>query len=165
MDPDLFCDPNINYQRFEEILLNAKSKHLAPKTVKFKKHKHKLSQWMTNGILNSIKYRYKMFLKLKALSAGTDLHDRLSANLKSYNKTLKKLIRHAKIQYCADQFNKNKSNIRHTWSTIKEILDKCKEKKDFPAFFTLNGENIEDKTEISNTFNIFFCQCWCKTFK
>ena len=23
MDPDLFCDPNINYQRFEEILLNA----------------------------------------------------------------------------------------------------------------------------------------------
>ena len=156
MDPDLFCDPNINYQRFEEILLNAKSRHLSPKTVKFKKHKHKLSQWMTNGILNSIKYRDKMFLKLKALSAGTDLHDRLSANLKSYNKTLKKLIRQAKIQYYADQFDKNKSNIRHTWSTIKEILNKCKDKKDFPAFFTLNGENIEDKTEISNTFNIFF---------
>ena len=44
MDPDLFCDPNINYQCFEEILLNAKSNHLAPKTVKFKKHKHKLSK-------------------------------------------------------------------------------------------------------------------------
>ena len=101
---------------------------------------------MTNGILNSIKYRDKMFLKLKALSAGTDLHDRLSANLKSYNKTLKKFIRQAKIQYYADQFNKNKSNIRHTWSTIKEILNKCKDKKDFPTFFTLNGENIEDKT-------------------
>ena len=46
---------------------------------------------MTNGILNSIKYRDQMILKLKALSAGTDLHDRLSANLKSYNKTLKYL--------------------------------------------------------------------------
>ena len=44
----------------------------------------------------------------------------------------------------------------NTWSTIKEILNKCKDKKDFPAFFTLNGENIEDKTEISNTFNNFF---------
>ena len=76
MDPDLFCDPNINYKRFEEIILNAL------KTVKFKKHKHKLSQWMTNGISNSIKCRDKMFFKLKALSAGTDLHDRLSANLK-----------------------------------------------------------------------------------
>ena len=81
--------------------------------------------------------------------------DRLSANLKSYNKTLKKLIRQSKIQYYADQFNENKSNIRHTWSTIKEILNKCKDKKDFPAFFTLNGENIEDNTEISNTFNNF----------
>ena len=46
---------------------------------------------MTNGILNSIKFRDKMFLKLKALSAGTDLQDRLIANLKSYDKTLKNL--------------------------------------------------------------------------
>ena len=111
---------------------------------------------MTNGILNSIKYRDEIFLKLKALSNGTDLHNRLSENLKSYNKILKKLIRQTKIQYYADQFNKNKSNIRHTWSTIKEILNKCKDKKDFPALFTLNGKNIDDKTEISNTFNIFF---------
>ena len=108
MDPDLYCGPNRNNQRFGEIPLNAKSKHLAPKTVKFKKHKHKLSQWMTYGILNSIKYRDKMILKLKALSAGTDLHDRLSANLNSYNKTLKILTRQAKIQYFADQLNKNK---------------------------------------------------------
>ena len=115
---------------------------------------------MTNGILNSIKYRDNMLVKLKGLSAGTDLHDRLSANLKSYDKTFEKLIRQAKIQYYADQFNKNKSNIRHTWSTIKEILNKCK--KDFPAFFTLNGENIEDKTEISNTFNIFFASVGAK---
>ena len=69
---------------------------------------------------------------------------------------MKKLIRQAKIQYYADQFNKNKSNIRHTGSTIEEILNKCKDKKDFPAFFTLNGKNIDDKTEISNTFNNFF---------
>ena len=54
MDRDLFCDPNENYQHFDEIILNAKTKHLAPKTVKLKKHKHKLSQWVTNGILNSI---------------------------------------------------------------------------------------------------------------
>ena len=69
---------------------------------------------------------------------------------------MKKLIRQAKIQYYADQFNKNKSNIRHTWSTIKDILTKCKDKNFFPPFSTLNGKNIDDKTEISNTFNIFF---------
>ena len=119
---------------------------------------------MTNGILNSIKYRDKIFLKLKALSNGTDLHNRLSENIKSHNKILKKLIRQAKIQYYADQFNKNKSNTRHTWSTIKDILNKCKDKKDFPAFFTLNGKNMDDKTEISNIFNNFFAGVGKKNF-
>ena len=48
MDPGLFCDPNINYQCFEEILLNAKSKHLAPKTVKFKSiNTNYPSGWLT----------------------------------------------------------------------------------------------------------------------
>ena len=36
------------------------------------------------------------------------------------------------------------------------------DKKDFPAFFTLNGENIEDKTEISNTFNNCFASVGAK---
>ena len=156
MDLDLFSDPNENYRQFEEIILHAKSKHLSPKTVRFKKHKHKLSKWMTNGILNSIKFRDKLFLKLKKLNPGSELHDHISSNLKSYNKILKKLIRQAKIQYYSDQFDKNKSNIRHTWSTIKEILNKCKDKKEFPAFFTINDEHVTDKTDISNNFNSFF---------
>ena len=125
MDPDLFSDPNDNYRQFEEIILNAKAKHLAPKTVRFKKHKHNLSQWMTSSILNSIKFRDKLFLKLKTLNSTSELYDSINANLKSYNKILKKLIRLAKIRYYSDQFDKNKSNIRHTWSTIKEILNKC----------------------------------------
>ena len=118
MDPDLFSYPYDNYRQFEEIIVNAKAKHLAPKTVRFKKHKHKLSQWMTSGILNSIKFRDKLFLKLKTLNSTSELHDSINANLKSYNKTLKELIRLAKIRYYSNQFDKNKSNIRHTWSTI-----------------------------------------------
>ena len=49
MDRDLFCDPNENYQHFEEIILNAKAKHLAPKTVKLKKKKNTNyhSVWLT----------------------------------------------------------------------------------------------------------------------
>ena len=87
---------------------------------------------MTTGILNSIKFRDKlyMYLKLKSLDPRTDYHHKTDSDLKSYNTILKKLIRQAKIQYYAEQFDKNKSNIRHTWSTIKEILNKCKNKRD-----------------------------------
>ena len=76
--------------------------------------------------------------------------------MKSYNTILKKLIRQAKIQYYAEQFDKNKSNIRHTWSTIKEILNKCKNKRDSSASFTINGQDIDDKYDIANQFNSFF---------
>ena len=149
---------------FRKKYSECKTKHLAPETVKFKKDKHKLSQWMTNSIFNSIKHRDRIFLKLQALSNGTDLHMRLSENFKSYYKILKKIIRQAQIQWYADQFNKNKSNIRHKWSTIKDLLNKCKDKKDSPAFFTLNGENLEDKTEISCCVLFWFWMCqrhWC----
>ena len=153
---DLFRDPNENYQQFEEIILSTKAKHLAPKTVRFKKYKHKLAKWMSSGILCSIKFRDKLFLKLKSSNPGTDIHDIISLNLKTYNNILKKLIRQAKMQYFTDEFNKNKSNIRHTWSTIKEILNKCKNKKDFPAFFTISDKSIKDKIDIANYFNSYF---------
>ena len=75
---------------------------------------------------------------------------------------MNKCIKRTYALLVAHKTRGNKSNIRHTWSTIKEILNKCKDKKDFPAFFTLNGENIEDKTEISNTFNNCFASIGTK---
>ena len=76
MNNDLFCDPNKNYQY--SVFWMQKPNILRLKTVKLKNHKHKLSQWMTNGILNSVKYRDKIFLRLKAMSNGTELHKRLT---------------------------------------------------------------------------------------
>ena len=57
------------------------------------------------------------------------MYNSLKQNLKSYNSIKKKNIRQAKIDYYADQFNQSKSNIRHTWSVVKEILNKCKNKR------------------------------------
>ena len=43
LDPDLCADPNDNYALFESIVVDTKSKYLAPKTAWFKKYKHRLS--------------------------------------------------------------------------------------------------------------------------
>ena len=85
--------------------MSAKAKHLAPKIIKYKKHKHKLSQLMTSGFLNSIKFRDKLYLKLKSFSQGTVLHNKIDLELRSYNNLLKKIIRQTEIQYYTDQFN------------------------------------------------------------
>ena len=63
LEPDLCADPNDDYALFESIVVDIKSKYLAPKTVRFKKYKHRLSPWITDGILHSIKYRDHCFGK------------------------------------------------------------------------------------------------------
>ena len=137
-------------------MVDTKSKYLAPKTVRFKKYKHRLSPCITDGILRSINYRDQLFRKVRPIPNGTDLHSSLSANVSSYQPKLKKTIRMAKCKYYADQFVKNKSNIRHPRSTIKEILSKKRNKKYFPSYFKLSDQHISDPMAKANHFNKFF---------
>ena len=62
--------------------IQAKQKHIPFRKVKFNKHKHNKSRWITNGLLRSISYRDKLYLKLKRLSADTERHTNLKMNLK-----------------------------------------------------------------------------------
>ena len=64
---NLFHDPDHNYGIFERIISDAKAKHLAPRIVKFNRYKHKISPWATSRILRSIKYRDKLYKKLKLI--------------------------------------------------------------------------------------------------
>ena len=155
---ELFNDPNENYNKFERTLLDAKSKFLAPKTVRYKKYKLKISPWITSRILHSIEYRDKLYRELKNINPETEnvLYFSVQQNLRVYNGMLKKTIRKAKVEYYSNQFNKSKSNIRHMWSVVKEILNRSHDKKEFPNYFTVDGGRITDSQDISNCFNDFF---------
>ena len=65
---DLTTDPNSEYAKFERIITTAYEKHFPEKRVKFNKHKHKLSDWITSGILKSIEFRDKLYRRLSKLS-------------------------------------------------------------------------------------------------
>ena len=62
---ELLSDPNINYEKLEKIITDANIKCFPTNEVKFNKYKHKISPWMTSGILNSIKFRDKLYCKWK----------------------------------------------------------------------------------------------------
>ena len=121
---DLMTDPNENYNIFEKIILDAQTKHLSPKSVRFKKYKHKISPWINNDILRSIRERDDLHKTLVSTASDAPNHDMLKHDLQNLKATLKKKIRCAKAKYYADIFDKNKSNIRHTWAAVKEILGK-----------------------------------------
>ena len=154
---DLMTDPNENYNIFEKIISDAKTKHLSPKSVRFKKYKHKISPWINNDILRSIKERDDLHKTLVSTASDAPNHDMLKHDLQNLKATMKKKIRCAKAKYYADIFDKNKSNIRHTWAAIKEILGKFENKHELPDYFTLYG-----KMSIANCFNIFFSKVGLK---
>ena len=104
-------------------------------------------------------------LELKSLSLGTVLHNKIDLELRSYNNLLKKIIRQAKIQYYTDQFSKNKSNIRHTWSTIKEILNKCKDEKRFSRILYDKLPRILKTNWNLKSIQLILRRCGWKDFK
>ena len=46
--------------------------------------------------------------------------------------------------------------MKETWATIKEALNKTKNKNTFPDHFKIGGREINDKLAIANWFNQFF---------
>ena len=61
LDKSRSADTNMNYDIIHDAILIAKEKHMPCKLVKFKKHKHKKSKWITQGLLKSIRYRDKLY--------------------------------------------------------------------------------------------------------
>ena len=156
LNNDLDTDPNLNYNTLHEIIQQAKLKHMPIKLVKFNKYKHKISPWITRGILQSIQYKDNLYKKHKMTDPTLPEFDIQKLNLKTYNNILKRAIRLAKRSYYEALFNKFKNDIRGTWKTINGILNKTKRKRNFPLFFK-DGNNImyNNKT-IANKFNTFF---------
>ena len=59
------ADPNVNYIRLNDTLSQGMNIYMPQKKVKFNRYKHKKSKWITSGIIRSIKFRNKLYYKLK----------------------------------------------------------------------------------------------------
>ena len=151
-------DPNINYDILDSNIASALKKHLPIKNVKYNKHKHRKTKWITNGILKSIKYRDRLYADLKMTDINDNSYAVKKINLTTYNSILKRSIRLAKKNYYHTCFENFKDDIKKTWSSINGILNKTSvnKKKDFPKFFIVRGEHLHDHKEIANEFNQYF---------
>ena len=149
-------DPNENYNILEKIITNLYDKHFTERTVRFNKHRHRKNNWITRGVLNSIKFRDKLYVKLKKTPINSQIYHTLKTNLSTYNKILKETIKQAKHQYYHYIFDKYKKDIKNTWKTIKEIMNKNKNSKEMCKKFTIDGKIVSQPQEIANSFNIYF---------
>ena len=158
LNNDIASDPNSNYNILEKEILAAKDKHLPIKTVRFNKYRHKISEWITPEIIKSIKFRDKLYRKLKEVNPYTTKYAELETNLKTFAKIVNKSIREAKKKYYANQFLTYKNDSKKIWQKIREILNKTRKTSNFPTSFKLDGKLITDKQTIADQFNTFFTE-------
>ena len=64
-------DPNQNYNIISDKLQEKYKKHLPAKLVKYNKHIHKNTKWITAGIMRSIKFRDNLNHRLKTTPRNT----------------------------------------------------------------------------------------------
>ena len=154
---DNLLDPNINYNIFENILVQAINKHIPLKRIKFNKHKHKRNKWITLGIIKSIKFRDNLYRNMKLCPHNTLEYIHMKQNLKTYNKILKRLIKEANINYYKVKFDKYHSDPKNTWSIINEVINKPQSKQTID-YLNINDDKISDKNSIVNHFNNYFSE-------
>ena len=147
-----------SYSRFHEIMQSLINNHFPIKHQRFNKYLHKKSNWVTKGILRSISFRDKMYLRLKSTQPNNPQYETLQFNLKTYNKILKKIIRQAKKDFYLTSFQNNSNNIKKTWNTINDIINKKKKNNDLPDSFLIDGAHETDATMIAQNFNKYFVE-------
>ena len=108
------------------------------------------------GIINSIKHKDKLYRILKQTCQNDESYNVSALNLRVYKNILNGAIRKAKCIHYAHMFDLYQTNMRKTWETIKQLLNKNHKQFEFPSTFTINGINISDKKEIAQQFNNFF---------
>ena len=142
LNANLSTDPNIEYERFETIITEMHDEYFPEKCVKWNQYKHKLSNWITSGILKSIEFRDKLYKRLKTHSPENNEYERLIHNLKLYNCYFNQCFRAAKKHFYHNEFSKYKNDARKTRDTLKEIMNKNTIKSDFPSCFTHDSVEI-----------------------
>jgi hypothetical protein len=106
------ANPNTSYNIFIGNLQESLNNHCPIRRVKFNKHKHKASPWITYGIIRSIKERDRIYCKLKKTKPMTAKAEVLKLSLQLFNKILQKTIRQAKYSYYHATFEALKSNMK-----------------------------------------------------
>ena len=153
---NLDTDPNLNYKIVSDYISCAFEKHLPIEILKLKKYKHKKNKWLTQGILNSLKFRDRLYKLFHSTDPNHSDYNTRKINLQTYNRILKQNIRQAKKLYYVNHFNKVKNCIKKTWLTINEILCRNNKNTEFPSHFLINNEPITNMSSIANEFNKYF---------
>ena len=109
------------------------------------------------GLLTSINSKNKLYKKLvqTRVAGNVETYNQLKIRFNRFRNFLRQIIKDAKRLYFQSIFEKFKHDIKRTWSTINEKLQR-KKKKTSSNIFYHDGKILKDEIEIANAFNNYF---------
>jgi hypothetical protein len=150
--------PNEAYDEFMKKYLNIFEMSFPLRAVKQNKKFIKREPWVTPALLASSRHKAKLFTK--------KLRNPNVENIvcfKNYNNTFNKLKRACKVNYYKSVFEKNKSNMKKSWTILKQAIGKYKDKSNFPQEFCIDQKPVSNKLQIANSFNEYFSKIGAET--
>lgn len=145
-------NPTESYESFFKEFFEIYDNFFPIKKYKSKNIKRYNNLWISRGLIKSSKTKEKLYKKfIKSPSINNE------QNYKKYRNKLNHLIRIAKKNYYCKKFSQAQNDIKSTWNTINQLLDKQRLKSTLPRLF-LNDENeeINDPNLIADGFNDYF---------
>ena len=145
------ADPNSAFDNFANIFQNIYD-NVCPKLVSEIKNKQLKNPWMTNNLVKSSKRKQKLYIKfLKSKKENDEIA------YKTYKKFFQNSVKQAKIYYYSNQLDKNKFDIKKTWSIINEVTGREKKKLScLPQKVIINNKVITSEKQICQEFNKYF---------
>ena len=150
------ADPNSNFNILSKILNTAKTRHIPKSVKKFNKRKHTKEKWMTNDLLNLVVKKNERYVEWKTTPVAHPNYELRKQNFKTYKYIVSQEIVNAKKSYYNRTFAMYKNNLKKTWLTISETLNRNKIQDTNPISFVDNGHELSDNTKIANAFNLYF---------
>ena len=153
---DELSDPNDCVIKLQDVIIDMKNKYFPIRKINFNKYKHKKQRWMTQGILHSIKFRDKLYAKMRNCPTESIKYQNLRKNLQTYNRILKTNIRIAKLSYYHTLFENCKNDIKTTWSNISDLINRKNGINELPQYMIKHNIKYENQKMIADLFNDYF---------
>ena len=103
----------------------------------------------------------KMYVKWKSTPITHADYPTIKQHFKAYDKIVRRSIEVEKKRYFERRFETFKNNMKKTWITIGESLNRHKKKSDLPLSFFHNNRELTIPIDIANAFNCHWTKHCC----
>ena len=137
------------FSSFHSLLIKLFHKHFPNRNIRTRYTNRK--SWLTQGLKDAIKTKNKLYHKYHQVKSAAN-----EEIYKRYRNKLNHILRFAEKEHYSDLLRNCQDNIKKTWNTMKNIINKNKSRQKQSKFRLSDGTFTTDGQLISNTINEFF---------